>query len=129
MTAGTARRAPDTVADLEPRRVRLVLDVEFALDEVVASLLWAELVKEATVDVVLLLPRLSSSSAALVSLRRRRQLAQARQRRIEELAWIAGPRAAQLSVTVQRRCWRRARKPRDRTPPLHRSISQEGPRQ
>ena len=127
MTAGTARRAPDTVADLEPRRVRLVLDVEFTLDEVVASLLWAELVKEATVDVVLLLPRLSSI-AALVSVRRRRQLAQARQRRIEELAWIAGPRAAQLSLTVQRRRWRRARKPHDRTPPLHRSTSQEGPR-
>ena len=126
MTLGIARRAPDAV-EREPGRVRLVLDVEFALDEVVASLLWAELVKEATVDVVLLLPRLSwSTDAALVAPRRRR-LVQARQRRIEELAWIAGPRAAQVSVTVQRRRWRRAGTPRDRTPPSHRSISQEGP--
>lgn len=127
MTVGIARRTPDAV-EREPGRVRLVLDVEFALDEVVARLLWAELVKEVTVDVVLMLPRLSwSSDAALVASRGRR-LAQARQRRIEELARIAGPRAAQLNVSVQRRRWRRPDPPLTLTQPSHRSISQEGPR-
>ncbi|MDO9495555.1 MAG: hypothetical protein Q7J48_07620 [Nocardioides sp.] len=99
-----------------------MLDVEFALDEVVASLLWSELMRDATVDVVLLMPRLSwSTDFALVAPRRRR-LVQARERRIEELAGIAGPRAAQVSVTVQRRRRRRAGRPRDRTPaiaPIH----------
>jgi hypothetical protein len=127
MTLGIARRAPDAV-EREPGRVRLVLDVEFALDEVVASLLWAELMKEATVDVVLVLPRLSWSSDAALVMSRGRRLAQARQRRIEELARIAGPRAAQLHVSVQRHRWRRPEAPLSLTRPSHRSISQEGPR-
>ena len=126
MTPGIARRAPDA-AEREPRRVRLVLDVEFALDEVAASLLRAELMNDATVDVVLVLPRLSWSTDAALVARRRRRLVQARQRRIEELAWIAGPRAAQVSVTVQRRRRWRGGALRDRTPALHRSIFQEGP--
>lgn len=127
MTLGSALRTSDAV-EREPGRVRLVLDVEFALDEVVASLLRAELMKEATVDVVLVLPRLSwSSDAALVASRGRR-LAQARQRRIEELARIAGPRADQLNVSVQRHRWRLPKAPFSLTRLSHRSISQEGPR-
>lgn len=101
MTPGSARRAPDAV-EREPGRVRLVLDVEFTLDEVVTSLLRAELMKETTVDVVLVLPRLSWTSDAALVMSRGRRLAQARQRRIEELARIAGPRAAQLNVSVRR---------------------------
>jgi hypothetical protein len=64
MTLGIARRAPEAV-EREPGRVRLVVDMEFALDEGVASLLSAELMEGATVDVVLVLPRLSWSSRLL----------------------------------------------------------------
>ena len=127
MTLGIARRTPDAV-ERKPGRVRLVLDVESAIDEVVASLLWAELVKEATVDVVLVLPRLSWSSDAALVMSRGRRLAQARQRRIEELARIAGPRAAQLNVSVQRRRWRWPEVPLSFRRPSRRSISKEGTR-
>ncbi|GAA2100451.1 hypothetical protein GCM10009841_15150 [Microlunatus panaciterrae] len=64
--------------------------MKFTLEELVASLLWAELMMEATVDVVLVLSRLSWSSDAALVVSRRRRLAQARQRRIEELAGSAG---------------------------------------
>lgn len=125
MTAGTIRPAPHTAREGKPGRSRLVLDVEFSVEEIVATLLRSELRRGATVDVVLQLPRLSwSSDAALVS-RRGRRLAQARQRRMEELARIAGPWAAQLNVSVERHRWRWLEVPLSFTKP-HRTISKEG---
>lgn len=122
MTAGIARRAPDAVADREPRRVRLVLDVEFALDEVVASLLRSELMSDATVDVVLLLPRLSwSTDAALVAPGRRR-LVQARQRRIGGAGvdrWAARRSGERHGAATPLEASRDATRPHPAIAPIH----------
>lgn len=127
MTTSPARPAVETAAGREPGTVRLVLDVELALDDAVADLIRDELARDATIEVVLLLPGMTiSTDAAVVALRRRR-LAQARQRRVEELARIAGPRSAQVTIAVQRRRWRLPEPLRSLIAPGHRSTIQEGP--
>jgi len=93
---------------LEPGTARLVMDVEFALDDVVADLIRDELAGGGVVHVLLLLPRLGwSTDAAPIALRGRR-IAQAREQRIEDLFRIAGDKAAQVTISVQRHRWRRA---------------------
>lgn len=82
---------------------RLVLDVEYPLDDVVAALVRAELIAGRRVHVVVLLPGpVWSTDAALVASRRRR-LDQALDQRTRELAEVAGDRAAQVTVSIQRR--------------------------
>lgn len=100
-------RSPEAVREPEPGPRRLVLDVEFALDEVVADLIRDELAGGGRVHVVLLLPRLGwSTDPALVATHGRR-IAQTRERRIEDLVRIAGGRSAQVTISLQRRRWRR----------------------
>ena len=70
---GLASRAPQARVRPERRSARMVLDVDFALDGLVADLLRAELDQGVEVHVVLLRPRLGwSTDAALVVLHRRR---------------------------------------------------------
>jgi hypothetical protein len=130
MTTGTAGPGLGTVANREPGQVRLVWDVELAVDEVVA-----ELVRGRTREGRERgrgprgACRSWSTDAALVALRGRR-LAQARQQRIEELAWIAGPMATQVSISMQRRRLRGPHTSAPFTPPATTtslpSLIQEG---
>jgi hypothetical protein len=88
------------------RGARMVLDVEFVLDGVVADLIATELARGGLVQVVLLPPRPAWSTDAALVLGRHRRLAAARRRRIQELIDIAGCRAAQVTVSIQRHRWR-----------------------
>jgi len=106
MTAPGSRQRV-VVGEPEPGSAWLVLDVELALDEALADLLRTELSRGGRVHVVLVLPRLGwSSDAALVALHGRR-IACAREQRLEELAWLAGPGPTQITVSVRQQRWRR----------------------
>ncbi|WP_344150076.1 hypothetical protein [Nocardioides koreensis] len=104
----------------------MVLDVEYALDGLVADLVRHELDRGGRVHVVLVLPRLGwSTDAALVAVRRSR-IAAARERRLEELAVIAGPRSAQVTVRTRRHRWRRPTTGQYREHRLTHHPTQEG---
>jgi hypothetical protein len=105
---GLASRGRETQGRPERRSARMVLDVDFALEGLVADLLRAELDLGTEVHVVLLRPRLGwATDAALATLNRRR-IAAARSSRLEELAHIAGARHRQVNVSIQRHRWRAA---------------------
>ncbi|MFC4786409.1 hypothetical protein ACT8ZV_18175 [Nocardioides sp. MAHUQ-72] len=98
---------PTTAAVPRRRSARMVLDVEYPLDETVAALVRSELARGGSVHVVLVHPRSGwSIDPALVRLRQHR-IAAARERRLQELAVIAGDGAARVSVSVVRQRWRR----------------------
>ncbi|GEP35056.1 hypothetical protein NSZ01_28240 [Nocardioides szechwanensis] len=92
----------ESTRQLGRRAARLVLDPHFVLDEVIARLIRGELARGGTVQVVLVLPRLRWSLAAVAVVARRGRIDQVRKERIVELLRIAGDRSAQVTIRTQR---------------------------
>lgn len=113
-SSGVQTRPSPAAADLGSQAftARMVLDVDYALDGIAAALLRSELRRGGTVQVVLLLPPPSLLSNAIVVLLWERWLVEARERRLAELALVAGPHGDRVTVLVQRRRHRHRRRPR-----------------